>query len=99
MTHKTNSDERAATPGGTGAAKGKTNCEKCTACTCGTQAIPFTRKDVFAAVALHGMLAMAADHKDIFRLCVENGFSTATTCYHIAARMEEVARAEIGGTR
>ena len=85
-------------PGGTGAAK-QTNGGKCTACTCGTQAIPLTRKDIFAAVALHGMLATAKDHKDTFRLCVENGFSTATTCYHIAARMEEAARAEIGGTR
>lgn len=94
MNGKTNSDKRAATPGGTGAAKGKTNTGECTICACGRQHFPLTRKDVFAAVALHAMLS--ADGKAAELLCVENGPATASTCFIIAARMEVAARAEIG---
>lgn len=66
------------------------NCGKCTACTCETQAIPITRKDIFAAVALHALMTKQPDADPV---------ATATMCYTIAARMEFVARAKIGGTR
>jgi len=85
-------------PGGTGAAK-QTNAQNVPQCDCGGQQFPLTRKDVFAAVALHGMLATAQDHKEIFSLCVEHGSATATTCFFIAAKMEFAARSEIGGSR
>lgn len=75
------------------------NTENHTACRCAAQAIPITRKDIFAAVALHGLITAAADRETALALCAEDGPATASACYIIAARMEVAARAEIGGTR
>ena len=93
MTHKTNSDERAATPGGTGAAKGKTNGGKCTACTCGTQAIQpsiqgVRRIDYFAGIAMAGILASRP--AEAFEFCDEGG-DLALVSYRAAEAMESAA--------
>lgn len=98
MTHKNNESERAATPGGTGAAKGKTNCGKCTACTCGTQAIQpslqgVRRIDYFAGIAMAGILA---NRPDAFDLCDEGG-DLALAASHAARAMEMAALAMGGG--
>ena len=99
MTHKNNESERAATPGGTGAAKGKTNCGKCTACTCGTQAIQppiqgVRRIDFFAGIAMAGILA--GRNADAFDLC-DDGEALALAASHAARAMEMAALAMGGG--
>ena len=90
---KTNSDERAATLGGSGAAKSKTNVDKCTACTCGTQAIPpplqgVRRIDYFAGIAMAGILAGRPE--DAFALC-DDGNDLALAASHAARAMEMAA--------
>ena len=87
-----------AAPGGSVAAKERTNCGNHSPCACAGQAL-LTRKDIFAAVALHGLITAAADGKTALALCAEDGPATASACYIMAARMEVAARAEIGGGR
>ena len=63
---------------------------KCTGCTCGKQQFPMTRKDIFAAVALHALIEKegTSDSIDIAR-------RAATIAHHA----EFMAQARIGGTR
>lgn len=66
------------------------NEENHTACTCGKQAPQITRKDIFAAVALHALLTKCPTADPV---------KTSRTCFVMAAWMEQTARAEIGGSR
>jgi hypothetical protein len=94
MTCTTNS-ERAATPEGTGAAS-TINGGKCTACACENQPLPMTRKDTFAAIAFHGILATAKSGEEAAKLM---GLETLRACYYAGHLAECLAQAEIGGTR
>jgi hypothetical protein len=93
MNGKTNSNERAATPGGTGAAKGKTNAQNVSQCLCGGQPATVRRIDLFAAVAMLGILA---NRPDAFDLCDEGG-DLALAASHAARAMEMAALAMGGG--
>ena len=71
-----------------------TNGGKCTACTCGTQAIPpplqgVRRIDYFAGIAMAGILA---NRTDAFDLCDEGG-DLALAASHAARAMEMAALA------
>ena len=88
-------NKRAATPREAGAAKGKTNGGKCTACTCGPQAIQppiqgVRRIDYFAGIAMAGILAGRPE--DAFELC-DDGADLALACAHAARAMEMAALA------
>lgn len=87
--HSTTNSEMAATPRGTGAAKGTTNAGTIPQPAANGQGA--SRTDFFAAAALQGMIARCSDGLAVFRLCVENASATANTAFFIAREMENYA--------
>ena len=70
---------------------------KCTGCACAKQQIPMTRFEIFAGLALVGILASAKDSKDVFRLCVEHDLNTVQMAFMLASKMD--SRATMEGAR